>query len=130
MVRQPTVADETAFDIGEVFPTLSVVLIAKACVVPQMSPPMVIPVLGGRGSPAAWLAPAQSASVKVLPTRYRTSKLALPEPLSGGLLQVRDTDVLVLAGAARLPTAAGAALSILTAAVLIASTLPTLSIER
>ena len=97
---------------------------------PQVSPPMVIPVLGGYGSPAGWLAPAQSASVKVLPARYRTSKLALPEPLSNGLFQVRDTDVLVLAGAARFPTAAGAALSILTAAVLIASTLPTLSVDR
>jgi hypothetical protein len=77
-------------------------------VVPQVGLSTVMPVVGGTGSPAACDAAALSASTKVEPALYRTSKLALPEPeLSEGLVQVRVALVVVEPEAARVETAAG-----------------------
>jgi hypothetical protein len=119
-----------AFEINEILPAVSAVFSAKAYGVLQLRLLIVIPVVGGVGSPIAWVALAQSASLNVLPTRYRTSKLAFPEPLSVGLLQLSVADVVVELVAARLATAAGAASSILTNTLLVVSTLPTLSVDR
>ena len=61
------VALDIALDMIEMFPTLSVVFMAKAYVVLQVSPVTIMPVVGGVGSPAAWVANAQSASTNVVP---------------------------------------------------------------